>query len=265
MSISSELLVLNSTKQNIKTSINLKGVTVTDEAFSAYPDKVRLIPNGGGIYESNIILYVEAKQENVVIPDGTETIGDYAFYCLYPRAVMLNLKTVSMPNTVTAIGNYAFIFNRSLSAISMSTALASIGVEAFGHCHSLQSVTLPSSMRTIGNGAFEYCDSLSSVTFSEGLTSIGSGAFMECTSLTSVTLPSTVSSIGSSAFSARQSSMNEVICLATVPPTLSNPDAFYLTNNCPIYVPDESVLAYQVADGWSTHSSRIKGISEKPQ
>jgi len=264
MSISSQLLILNQTKQNVRTAINNKGVSVTDEAFSVYPDKVRLIPNGGGIYESNIILYVEAKQENVVIPAGTETIGDYAFYCLYPRAVMLNLKTVSMPNTVTAIGDYAFIHNNNLSSISMSTTLASIGKEAFGYCYSLQSVTLPSSMRTIGNSAFHYCNSLSSVTFSEGLTSIGEGAFMECPSLTSVTIPSTVTYIGTSAFSARSSSMTEFTCMATTPPTISE-STLYLTNNCPIYVPDESVLAYQVADGWSTHSSRIKGLSEKPQ
>ena len=264
MSISSQLLILNQTKENIKASISLKGVSVTDEAFAEYPDKVRLIPNGGGIYESNIILYVEAKQENVVIPAGTETIGDYAFYCLYPRAVMSNLKTVSMPNTVTAIGRSAFNWNTGLSAINLSTALASIGNYAFFHCHSLQSIAFPSSMRTIGNESFEYCSSLSSVTFSEGLTSIGSGAFMECPSLTSVTIPSTVTYIGTSAFSARSSSMTEFTCLATVPPTI-DASALYLTNNCPIYVPDNSVLAYQVADGWSTHSSRIKGLSEKPQ
>lgn len=264
MSISSQLLILNQTKQNINSAINLKGVSVTDEAFSAYPDKVRLIPNGGGIYESNIILYVEAKQENVVIPAGTETIGDYAFHCLYPRAVMSNLKTVSMPNTVTSIGYGAFNWNTGLSTINLSTALVSIGNFAFFHCHSLQSIVFPSSLRTIGNESFKHCSNLPSVTFSEGLTSIGEGAFNECSSLTSVTLPSTVTYIGTSAFSARSSSMTEFTCLATAPPTISE-STLYLTNNCPIYVPDESVLAYQVADGWSTHSSRIKGLSEKPQ
>lgn len=264
MSISSQLLILNTTKQNIKTSISLKGVSVTDEAFAEYPDKVRLIPNGGGIYESNIILYVEARQENVVIPDGTIFIGDYAFYCLYPRAVMSNLKTVSMPNTVTAIGYGAFNWNTGLSAINMSTALVSIGNLAFFHCHSLQSIAFPSSLRTIGNESFKHCSNLSSVTFSEGLTSIGEGAFMECDSLTSVTLPSTVTYIGTSAFSSLHSSMTEFTCLATVPPTIHD-STLYLTNNCQIYVPDESVLAYQVADGWKTHSSRIIGLSNKPQ
>ena len=42
MSISSQLLILNETKNNIKTAINLKGVSVTDEPFAEYPDKVRL-------------------------------------------------------------------------------------------------------------------------------------------------------------------------------------------------------------------------------
>lgn len=262
MSISSQLLILNQTKTNIKESINLKGVTVTDEAFADYPDKVRLIPNGGGIYESNIILYVEDKQKNVVIPAGTETIGDYAFYSWYDSDERANLETVSMPNTVTAIGAYAFCWNVALSTINFSTSLESIGTDAFQHCHSLQSVTLPSSMRTLGADAFYECSNLSSVTLNEGLTSIGSGAFMRCYPLANITIPSTVTSIGDHAFYGC-SSMQYAICLPTTPPALGA-DAFSAPSTYPIYVPDESVLAYQVAEGWSVYSSRIKGISEKP-
>lgn len=262
MSISSQLLILNQTKQNVRTAINNKGVTVTDEAFAAYPDKVRLIPNGGGIYESNIILYVEAKQKNVVIPAGTETIGDYAFYCWSSTDERTNLNAVSMPNTVTSIGAYAFSWNVAISTINFSTSLESIGTGAFQHCHSLQSVTLPSSMRTLGANAFYECNSLSSVTLNEGLTSIGGGAFVRCYPLANITIASTVTSIGQGAFYGC-SSMQYAICLPTTPPALGD-NAFSASSTYPIYVPDESVLAYQVADGWSVYSSRIKGISEKP-
>jgi hypothetical protein len=37
-------------------------------------------------------------------------------------------------------------------------------------------------------------------------------------------------------------------------------NAFYNTNNCPIYVPSASVNAYKSASGWSTYASRIQAI-----
>jgi len=36
--------------------------------------------------------------------------------------------------------------------------------------------------------------------------------------------------------------------------------AFNDTNNCPIYVPSESVEAYKSASGWSNYASRIQPI-----
>lgn len=211
MSISNELIILNTTKQNIKTSISLKGVTVTDEAFAAYPDKVRLIPNGGGIYESNIALYLEGKLAIADIPYGTTRIGDYALGYMY------SLTSVTIPDTVTSIGNHSF-----------------------EGCRVLANITIPDSVTSIGHSAFAAIGSLSSITIGSGVTYIGYYAFSACERL------------------------SEVIINATTPPTIGE-GVFNLTHrNLVIYVPDESVLAYQVADGWSVYSSRIKGISEKP-
>lgn len=211
MSISSQLLILNQTKANIKTAINNKGVTVTDEAFAAYPDKVRLIPNGGGIYESNIILYLEGKLSIAEIPYGTTRIGDYALGYMY------SLTSVTIPDTVTSIGNHSF-----------------------EGCRVLANITIPDSVTSIGHSAFTAIGSLSSITIGSGVTYIGYYAFSACERL------------------------SEVIINAATPPTIGE-DVFNLTHrNLVIYVPDESVLAYQIADGWSSYSSRIKGISEKP-
>lgn len=231
MSISNELLTLNTTKQNIKTTINLKGVTVNDEPFADYPDKVRLIPNGGGTYESNIKLYLEGRLKNAVIPSGTTTIGKMAF------AGCGVLETVTIPSSVTSIEDYAFLSCYELNTITIPSSVTTIGSECFNRCSSLTEFVVPNSVTTIGGGAFYLCEGLKTITIGTGVTSIGGGILSGSTSLESI------------------------ICLATVPPTLGV-NGFSNTNDCPIYVPDNSVLAYQTATHWMNYASRIKGISE---
>lgn len=211
MSISSELLTLNTTKQNIKTAINLKGVTVNDEPFADYPDKVRLIPSGGGTYTSDIILFIEGGMTHLTVPSGTTKIGNSA---LSQRD---ELETISIPNSVTVLESYALAY-----------------------CQNLDGVVLPSTLTTIGHAAFQYDTGLSSITIPASVTSVDVAAFDGCTGL------------------------EYVIFEATVPPTLGA-NAFQQTNDCPIYVPDESVLAYQTATNYTSYSARIKGISNKPQ
>ena len=189
MSISSELLTLNTTKQNIKSMINANGVTVTDEPFAQYGNKVRLIPSGGGIYESDIVQFIEGTMKNAEIPSGTTTIADRVFYD--GDTVDNYLESVTIPNSVTSIGQYAFM-----------------GDEYLG-----PSIILPS-----------------------GITSIGQGAFLNCVNLVSIT------------------------CLSTVPPTLGVTAMSTTNQNTVIYVPAESVLAYQTADVWQGYASMIQAI-----
>ena len=108
---------------------------------------------------------------------------------------------VTIPSSVTTIGNRAFSYCTSLTSVTIPDGVTSIGDNAFSGCSSLTSVTIPSSVTTIGNGAFSFCTSLTSVTIPDGVTSIGNSAFSECSSLTSVTIPSSVTAIGGYAFS----------------------------------------------------------------
>ena len=54
--------------------------------------------------------------------------------------------------------------------------------------------------------------------------------------------------------------MISVTILATTPPTLGGSNTFNDTNNCPIYVPAESVDAYKTATNWSRLADRIQAI-----
>ena len=159
---------------------------------------------------------------------------------------------------VTSIDSSAFDSCSSLSSVTIPSGVTSIGGSAFYGCSSLQSVTIPSGVTSIGMSAFEMCSSLSSITIPDSVTSIGIQAFKSCSRLSSITIPSGVTSIGYAAFSGC-TNLTSFTCLATTPPTISY-NSFTSTNNCPIYVPAESVDAYKAANNWRSIASRIQAI-----
>ena len=159
---------------------------------------------------------------------------------------------------VTSIGSNAFFKCSSLTSVTIPSSVTSIGSNAFSHCSGLTSVTIPDSVTNIGSMAFASCSSLTSVTIPDSVTSISDFAFEFCTSLTSVTIPNSVTSIGGYAFF-KCSSLTSVTVNTLTPPVLYI-NAFDSTNNCPIYVPAQSVDAYKSATNWSTYASRIHAI-----
>jgi hypothetical protein len=96
------------------------------------------------------------------------------------------------------------------------------------------------------------------ITFDDDIVKFDAFAFYGCSGLTSIDIPSGITSIGIWSFSDCRS-LTSITCLATTPPALQV-FAFNNTNNCPIYVPCESVEAYKAAKRWSTYASRIQGI-----
>ncbi|HIU99370.1 MAG TPA: leucine-rich repeat protein [Candidatus Limadaptatus stercoripullorum] len=145
------------------------------------------------VFSADLYLNGELATE-LVIPESVTRIGQYAFIdCI-------SLISVTIPNTVTNIENSAFCGCTALTSISIPDSVTSIEDSAFGYCTSLTSVTIPDSVTSIGSGAFRDCSSLISVTIPNSVTSIGDYAFGYCTSLTSITIPNSVTSIGDWAF-----------------------------------------------------------------
>ena len=130
----------------------------------------------------------------MTIPNSVTSIGDYAFYDCS------SLTLVTIPNSVTSIGEQAFRNCSGLTSVTIGNSVTSIGYGAFYNCSSLTSVTIPNSVTSIGEGAFGYCTGLTSMLIPNSVTSIGYGAFYNCSSLTSVTIPNSVTSIGDYVF-----------------------------------------------------------------
>jgi hypothetical protein len=111
-----------------------------------------------------------------------------------------SLFSITIPSSVTSIGDSAFAFCSSLTYVTIPSSVTSIAGYAFYGCSSLTSVTIPNSVTSIGNDTFANCSSVTSVTIPSSVTSIGNSAFAGCSSLTSITIPSSVTSIGTYAF-----------------------------------------------------------------
>jgi len=157
-----------------------------------------------------------SKLVRIIIADGSTNIVDAAFVgCNY-------LQSVSIPATVTTIGNNAFYGCTRIKNIvvpggfKMSTLFpsyqtitnavvadgaTSIADHAFFYCSGLTSITIPDGVTSIGDYAFFYCSGLTSITIPDGVTSIGIRAFEGCSELTSITIPNSVTNIGNYAFS----------------------------------------------------------------
>ncbi len=97
---------------------------------------------------------------------------------------------MTIPSSVTSIGNHAFSGCKKLASIEMPSSVTSIGNYAFAQCSGLTSIAIPDSVTSIGERAFSTCTSLTSVAIGSGTTSIGETAFYLCSKLEQVSLDS---------------------------------------------------------------------------
>lgn len=97
------------------------------------------------------------------------------------------VTSVTIPDSVTSIPDYAFAFCSQLTNISIPNSVTFIGFSAFNSCTSLKSITLPSSLSTIQSSAFYNCGNLETIRIPVSVTFIGNYAFAGCPSSMTVT------------------------------------------------------------------------------
>ncbi|MBR6601560.1 MAG: leucine-rich repeat protein [Bacteroidaceae bacterium] len=75
------------------------------------------------------------------------------------------ITSISLPQTITSIGNEAFVNCSKLVSVIIPPKVTSIGFGSFRSCSSLQSVIIQGSVDYIYGGAFRYCSELRDVFF----------------------------------------------------------------------------------------------------
>ena len=133
--------------------------------------------------------------KSVILPNTLTAIGTQAFWGS-------SLVSISIPASVEEIRGSAFFGCSSLKTVTFEKGSKLKTVAGFSHCTSLTTIEIPARVETIGQYAFNDCTSLHTVTFEKGskLKTIGSDVFLNCTSLTMIEIPASVETIEDQAF-----------------------------------------------------------------
>lgn len=155
------------------------------------------------------------------------------------------------------------IFQDNTSIVSFNefkyfTSLNLVNSSSFRGCTSLKYIQLPEGPTQLKGGSFYGCSSLERLVIPEGYQIIlGRSLAEKCTSLKLLDIPSTMLEIGDAVIWGLNNQVT-IICRAITPPTFNNFNA----NPLALYVPDESLSAYQAASGWSQYAKYMKPLSE---
>jgi len=127
------------------------------------------------------------------IPEGTLFVSDYAFK-------NSRFKSVSMPQSLLAIGYQSFYGCINLQTIKFPDNLVCCDTSAFARCQSLTRITFSSSIKYIGPNIFSDCSSLESIVIPDNIEEIGGCAFRDCIALKSIKLPQNLKVIENNLF-----------------------------------------------------------------
>lgn len=269
MSINTELNLLKNTKENLRTAIMEKGVVVSSsDLFSTYPTRISQISTESGTYDESLKKLLDGSYTSYEIPNGTEKLKHSAFHSY------TSLASITIPPTIKTVGSYAFYGCTSLSRVNITDLSAWCGIDfktsgsdissnplrtadrLYMNGTQITNLVIPSDVTEIKPYVFYAASGFTSVVIPDSVTTIGLDAFSNCTGLKTVEIGTGITTIGARAFY-YCSRLTSITLKAETPPTIGSV-VFNDTNNCPIYVPEESVQAYKTA--WPDYASRIQAI-----
>ena len=136
--------------------LNACECTFENGVFTIQPQQGKTacaMANYAVVYPSNVTSapWINHSIETLVIMEGVQHIGDYAFYKLLD-----GITSLEIPNSVTSIGEAAFL-HANMETLLIGDGVETIGAQAFQqkpNSVNLHTLTIGSSVTSIGNGAF---------------------------------------------------------------------------------------------------------------
>lgn len=148
----------------------------------------------------------------------------------------LNIRRLTIPKFVTAVGGYNLAGSRQLTKIP------------------------PVQLNSAASYCFYECRCLRDAVISNNTTAIPSNVFQNCSSLEEVTIGSSVATIAATVFNGCIS-MRVLRFLPTTPPTVANSSVLSaLPSVCRVEVPAESLETYKAATNYGSIADRMVGV-----
>ncbi len=227
----SNSVFINSAIQNITFPARLAKIP----AYGFYNTKLQSVVIPETVSEIGNYAFTGSALTSVTF-EGNPTVGTYLFQNCASLATVdfgpcttINtrefegtaLTDLTIPDTVTTIGQYAFRNCLSLTRVHLPEGLEQIQNYTFSGCTALESVDIPDSVTGFLGNCFENCESLTSITIPENVTALANAAFSGCTSLEGdLVLPDTLVTLGGNVF-ANCTKLHSVELAATVTSSLN--------------------------------------------
>lgn len=250
-------------------SVNLDNITTltasdANDTFYGSGIKEVSMPNLEKMTGTYPSAFQNSKIERVLslgrLEKFTSNSGNFGFFKNCSK-----LKFVNLPETLTTISHSTFAGTSNVEEMNLPQSLTSIASLPGGTWTEGMSLNLPN-LTSIGDvfagSHLVRVENLGTIT-KTGITSgnfESNGIFRNSKKLEFVRLPSTITQIGISAFY-HCTALQTIIIEAITPPTLGW-NALTDSNNCTIYVPDESVEAYKTATNWTAYANKILPLSQ---
>lgn len=250
MTIADKLTQLNTIKQDIKTAINNKGGSAGND-FNAYANAITNLPSGASsgtiVYGKSDIVTIEPYDSTVktigdrdfqswthatglVLGEGFETVNEYAFFR------WSNATSLVLPASLRTVNQYSFADWSKCTSITIKNGLEMAnGARVFSN-NACESIVFPDSFQYAGDSMLRDCLKLKSIKFGNNIKEIQGQAILGCPLLT------------------------EFVITTSVPPPIYASALNGIPAACVIKVPSASLAAYQAAQYWSVHASKMVGI-----